>query len=49
MKPFLFFQALKEQNLKTENNRAGDVAQVVEHLPSKYYALNSNPSTPQNK
>jgi hypothetical protein len=28
---------------------AAGVAEVVEHLPSKHEALNSNPSTVQNK
>jgi hypothetical protein len=28
----------------TTQNRAGEVAQVVEHLPSKHEALSSNPS-----
>jgi hypothetical protein len=30
-------------------NRAGGVAQVVQHLPSKYEALNLNPSTAKKK
>jgi hypothetical protein len=29
--------------------RTDRVAQVVEHLPSKYYALSSNPSTKKNQ
>jgi hypothetical protein len=29
--------------------RAGGVAQVIQHLPSKYEALNSNPSTMKKK
>jgi hypothetical protein len=33
----------------TTRNRAGGVAEVVEHLPSKCEALNSNPSTAKNK
>jgi hypothetical protein len=31
------------------DKRAGDVAQVVQHLPSKHKALNSNSSNAQNK
>jgi hypothetical protein len=30
--------------LKILNGGAGSVAQAVEHLPSKYKALNSNPN-----
>jgi hypothetical protein len=29
--------------------RAGGIAQVIEHLPSKYKALTSNPSTSRTK
>jgi hypothetical protein len=35
---------LKKKEQKTQN-RAGVVAQEVEHLPSKYEALSSNPTT----
>jgi hypothetical protein len=31
--------------IETFKERAEDLAQVVEHLPSKYKALSSNPNT----
>jgi Trk K+ transport system NAD-binding subunit len=37
---------MQDPNQKvTKDKRAGSVAQVVECLPSKHKALNSNPST----
>jgi hypothetical protein len=36
---------LKKKKKKIKKNRAGGLAQVVEHLSSKYKTLNSNPST----
>jgi hypothetical protein len=40
-------ETLSQQN--TSQKGAGGVAQVVEHLPSKNEALNSNPSTVKKK
>jgi hypothetical protein len=33
-----------QKKKKTNTKRAGKVAQIVEHLPSKFEALNSTPS-----
>jgi hypothetical protein len=33
----------------TKAKRAGGMAQVIEHLPSKLKALSSNPNTPNKK
>jgi hypothetical protein len=47
--------SIKLQNFSTfhcetsHNERAGGVAQVVEHLPSKCEAVSSNPFTTTNK
>jgi hypothetical protein len=39
---------LAEKN-NLETKRAGDTAQIVEHLPRKQEALSSNPTTTQKK
>jgi hypothetical protein len=36
---------LKRPSFKNKDSRARGKAQVVEHLPSKYKAISSNPST----
>jgi hypothetical protein len=37
----------KEKKKYPTQKRAGRVAHMVEHLPSKYEVLNSNPNTPK--
>jgi hypothetical protein len=33
----------------SQKKKSGDMAQIIEYLPSKYKALNSNPSTAKKK
>jgi hypothetical protein len=40
---------IMKEHKKMTNTRAGVVAQVIEHLPSKSKTLSSNPSTTQKK
>jgi hypothetical protein len=42
-------QTNKQNNFKSPNREAGDVAQAVEYLPRKCKALSSNPSTTTTK